>query len=165
MLPELNYIQVLRRAQFPFFILNSDELRFEDGLVFLNDKVVDDRNQTGSTLGQRRLQTPHKLYPIKKCVMEFVELIDSKKRHFIDNKGYYFTYNKTKIVSIKSYKIVKHISKGTFTTVFCQNINFFFAVPRFSRSSEWAQVIELDGLPWKLYSLSENYVEKYKRKI
>ena len=165
MLPELNFLQVLRRTKFPFFVLDSDEIRYEDGLVLLNEKVVDDRNQKGSTLGQRRLQTPHTLYPLKKCIPGFVELIDCKKRHFIDNRGAYFSYNKTKIVFVKSYRITKKISKGTFTVIFCQDVNFFFATPRYPHSSEWAQIIELDGLPWKLYSTSDNYMEKYKRKI
>ena len=165
MLPELNYIQVLRGAQFPFFILTSDEVRYEDGLLLYNEKVLDDRNQPGKTLGQRRLQTPHRLFPLKKCVRGFVELIDSNKRHFIDNKGFSFTYIKTKLVDVKSYEIIRKISKGTFTVIVCKDINFFFAIPAFPRSSEWAQIIELDNLPWKLYSTSDDYIEKHKRKI
>jgi len=165
MLPELDYKQVLRRAKFPFFILDSDEIRFEDGLILLNEKVVDDRNQKGSTLGQRRLQTPHTLYPIKKCITGFVELIDCKKRHFIDDRGACFTYIKTTLVNVKSYRILKKISRGHYTVIFCQGINYLFVTPRFPHSSEWAQIIELDGLPWKLYSTSEGYIEKRKRKI
>jgi hypothetical protein len=165
MLPELNYIQILRRTEFPFFVLSSKELRFEDGLVLLNEKVVDDRNQPGKTLGQRRLHSPHKLFPIRKCVKNFIELLDSKDKSFIDSRGNTFTYIKTKTVTVRSYEILKKISKETFTVIVCKNVNSFFAVPRFPRSAEWAQIIELDTLPWKLYSTSDDYIAVRKRMV
>lgn len=165
MLPELDYIKVLRRTQFPFFILNSNDVYYRDGLVTINEKVVDDRNQKGATLGARRLLTPHKKYLLKKCVLGFTELMDCKATHFIDNRGFYFTYVKTKLVSVVSYKITRKRFYDTYSTVFCKGINNFFVLPSLPRSSEWAQIIQLDGLPWRLYSTSEGYIEKYRRKI
>jgi len=165
MLPELDYIKILRRATFPFFVLGSSDVRYHDGLVTINEKVVDDRNQKGATLGQRRLLTPHKLYLIRKCVMEFPELIDSRCTRFIDKNGFYFSYVKTKIVNIVSYKIIHKTSHDIYSTVFCEGVNSLFALPRYPHSAEWAQIIQLDGLPWKLYSTSDSYIEKYKRKI
>lgn len=165
MLPELDYIKVLRRTQFPFYEISTDEVRYEDGLVFINEKVLDDRNQKGDTLGQRRLLSPHKLWPIRKRIANFVELIDCKHRHFIDNRGFYFTYNKTKLVNVVSHRILKIISRGNYSQLFCKDINFFFAVPSVSRAAEWAQVIHIDNLPWKLYSTSENRIKEHRRKI
>lgn len=165
MLPELDYKAVLRRAKFPFFLLPSDELRYEDGLVFLNSLVVDDRNQTGETLGQRRLLTPHELQPLKKCVNDIPGIIDCRHRHFIDNKGFYFTYIKTKFVDVISHKIKLKTSHGSYARIFCSGINFFFVTPVYPLTAEWAQIIYIDKLPWRLYNTSENFVESYKRKL
>jgi hypothetical protein len=165
MLPELDYLKVLRRTKFPFFILPSNEIRYEDGLVFLNTLVLDDRNQEGNTLGKRRLKTPHKLYKLKSRVANFKELIDCRKSHFIDNRGFYFTYVKTKFAVVKSQKIVKKTSYGSHTTIFCKNVNYFFVLPSFPRTAEWAQILYLDDLPWMIYSTSDSFVDQYKRKI
>ena len=43
--------------KFPIYVL-SEEPEEIDGLVIINDQVVDDKNMTGETLGMRRLQTP-----------------------------------------------------------------------------------------------------------
>lgn len=165
MLPELDYQRILRSAEFPIFALNTDEIYFHDGLVTANEKVIDDRNQKGETLGQRRLQTPHPLYRINKLITDFTQMLDCKSTHFIDNKGFYFSYIKTQWVKVVSYKISSKVTHGSYSTISCKDINFIFAVPRFPRNAEWAQVIQLDELPWKLCSTSESYVKEKRRMI
>jgi hypothetical protein len=54
MLPELNYKQVLRNIKFPVYTISSEEVRYEDGLLFIAGKIVDDRNESGDTIGKRR---------------------------------------------------------------------------------------------------------------
>ena len=49
---------------YPVYVLNSDNIWEQDGIVFIEDQVLDDLNQTGDTIGQRRLKTPLKnLFP------------------------------------------------------------------------------------------------------
>ena len=60
--------------KFPIYVL-SEEPEEIDGLVIINDQVVDDKNMTGETLGMRRLQTPMKsLYPLRYMVDDEVGL-------------------------------------------------------------------------------------------
>ena len=52
----------------------------QDGLLFLDDKILDDKNMKGDNLGIRRLQTPHKnLYPIKNQIDELIGIIKSNQ--------------------------------------------------------------------------------------
>jgi len=44
--------------KFPIWVINSDNVWEQDGIVFLDNTVLDDLNQKGDTIGKRRLQTP-----------------------------------------------------------------------------------------------------------
>ena len=48
------------KIKFPIWVINSDNIWEQDGIVFIDEKVLDDRNQKGDTIGKRRLQTPLK---------------------------------------------------------------------------------------------------------
>ena len=62
---------------------SSDNFYVRDGLVLLNEKVIDDRNQSGDTLGKRRLQTPHKLVRLSKAYEEFFSKSGVTFSHYI----------------------------------------------------------------------------------
>ena len=50
---------------FPIFVLHSDNVELLDGILWLDDQVLDDKNMKGRSLGIRRLQSPMKsLYPL-----------------------------------------------------------------------------------------------------
>lgn len=163
--PELDYIQICRKTLFPFYVLRSDNIYFEDGLLFLNGKIIDDRNQKGDTMGKRRLQTPHKLASLGKSIFDFIQLIDSKETKFVDSRGFCFYYVKTKLCEVISFQISKKLSKGTHTTLFLKGVNCPFSISYYPTGKDWGQVLMLDGLPWKLVSVSENKLNTYKRKI
>lgn len=56
----------ISRIKFPVYVLPSSNWQETDGLLFLDGKILDDRNMSGATLGIRRLQTPHKgVQPLK----------------------------------------------------------------------------------------------------
>ena len=85
----------IRLVTFPVYALPSGNWYGQDGLLFLDDKILDDKNMKGANLGIRRLQTPHKnLYPIKYKIHELIGIIKSGKKHFIDSKGRPFEYEK-----------------------------------------------------------------------
>ena len=48
------------KIKFPIWVLNSNNVWEQDGVVFIDNTVLDDLNQKGDTLGKRRLQTPLK---------------------------------------------------------------------------------------------------------
>ena len=57
------------------YVINSNNVWEQDGIVFIDNTVLDDLNQKGNTLGKRRLQTPLKnlfnlkfqCYILEKC--------------------------------------------------------------------------------------------------
>ena len=56
----------INKIRFPVYELPSGNWDRRDGLLFLDNQIVDDTNQQGDSLGVRRLKTPHKnLLPLK----------------------------------------------------------------------------------------------------
>ena len=43
---------------FPCFVIHSDNVELIDGILWLDDQVLDDKNMSGHTLGIRRIQSP-----------------------------------------------------------------------------------------------------------
>ena len=43
---------------FPVFTIHTDDVVLSDGLLWIENKVLDDTNMKGETLGMRRLQSP-----------------------------------------------------------------------------------------------------------
>ena len=43
---------------FPVFVVHTDNVELIDGILWIDNQVLDDRNMKGKTLGQRRLQSP-----------------------------------------------------------------------------------------------------------
>ena len=78
MLPSLRFRQVVNLT-YPVFILNTEEVSYRDGLLFANDLVIDDKNQEAPTLGQRRLLTTHKLYPLRRTLVDFSAVIEVER--------------------------------------------------------------------------------------
>lgn len=164
MLQLLTYKKVLK-LDFPVYKFPSEDYYFRDGLLIVNDKVVDDRNQAGKTLGQRRLQTPHKLARLAGAYQEFIDLVRDNPPVMIDSSGRLFKYNKTQFETVRSYKIKKKELRETHTRVWLHSVNFCFIVSSPPSGKEWAQVLTLNNRPWLLYSFSEERQKEFKRKI
>jgi hypothetical protein len=84
----------LGSIQFPIFALPSSNWEEQDGLLYIDNRVVDDRNMSGKTLGRRRLQTPIKdLLPLRGSIAAPVSLIrQTRIKTFIDSAGTPFIY-------------------------------------------------------------------------
>ena len=55
---------------FPVFVLHTDNIELIDGILWIDNQVLDDKNMLGTTLGMRRLQSPMKsLYPLKYIII------------------------------------------------------------------------------------------------
>lgn len=161
----INY-KNLKEIKFPIFPLPSDNIEEMDGLVFEGGFVVDDRNQEGDTLGKRRLQSPHTMLPLRRCYNEVAGLMRSKHKIFIDSAGRLFEYQKTKMMDVKSHKILKVLPKETYTVVKLSNVNNPIIVGRPpSPGLEWASVLYLNRFPWLIYEFTEEREKTKKRKI
>ena len=59
------------RLKFPVFPVHTDEVLLADGILWIENQVLDDTNMKGKTLGMRRLQSPmNSMYPIKYMLKE-----------------------------------------------------------------------------------------------
>ena len=152
---------------FPVYVLNSDNVWAQDGIVFIDEKVLDDLNQTGDTIGQRRLKTPLKnLFPLKFQIADIVGLIKHRGKNYIDSTGKYYHYEKTTFTKLVCHKIRKVEDNEESSTVWLKDIHFSFTEKRPPKSTEsWAQVLYLNGLPWKIYNFLEQEQKQTRRKI
>lgn len=152
---------------FPIFVIHSDNIDYLDGILWLDDQVLDDKNMKGRNLGIRRLQSPMKsLYPLKYMIQDEVSLMKHRAKTFIDSTGRVFHYEKTEKVDIIYHKIVKREKKTLATVIWCKDCPFPFdekSPPK--EEFSWAGVIYRSGIPWKVYEYSETYKKKTWRKI
>ena len=163
----VTYKEVRKNVNFPAFILPSDNWDVVDGLVLVDNILVDDRNMPGDTLGVRRMQTPipDKL-PLKKAVETPLGLIKSGKKHFIDNEGKLFTYEKTRMCKLKYYKIKKIVNKHNASLLWVYTVKTPFTIPRPPEPSfKWVGILEYRGSPWMLYEYSYERKKDTRRKI
>ena len=59
----------IKKVSFPIFILPSENWYEKDGLLYIDNRLIDDRNMPGDTLGKRRIQTPFRnLLPLRKSL-------------------------------------------------------------------------------------------------
>ena len=152
---------------FPVFLLDSENWEESDGLLFLNNKVLDDTNQSGKTLGARRVQTPHRnLHILKYMITSPNGLLKQKTKYFIDNSGRPFIYEKTTMLPLKYLKISKVELKDSATLIRVKGHNSPFTVPRPPEVGyTWAGILHVQGLPWMLYEYSETKLKDTRRKV
>ena len=155
------------RISFPIFKLPSDNWSEQDGLVYLDGALLDDRNMVGETLGIRRLQTPFKeLLELKKSVLDVIGLIKQPPSAYIDNSGSLFTYEKTIFAALKFHKIRKIERKEVASILWLKDINFPFKQRRPPLpENTWAGVLYVQGIPWLIYEFSDIKKSDTRRKI
>ena len=157
----------LPKLTFPCFLLDSGNWDMADGLLFIDGELLDDKNQSGKTLGARRVQTPHKnLHILKRMVSNRTGLVKQRTKYFIDNAGHPFIYEKTLMLPLKYLKINKVVKKDTAALIWVKGHNFPFTVPRPTETGyTWAGLLHVKGLPWMLYEYSEKKLKDTRRKV
>ena len=156
----------LKNIQFPVYLLPHENWSFSDGLMFLEGKVVDDRNQEADTIGRRRLFTPHDIFPLKNSVDSIQGLLKQTVKTFIDTSGRPFIYEKTKRCDLKYFNIKKKELRDTYTLLWLHGVNTPFSVPRPPEPGIFfAGVLLLHGLPWILYEYSEHPKKTTRRRV
>jgi len=152
---------------FPIFKLPSDNWSEQDGLVYLDGQLLDDRNMEGETLGLRRLQSPFRDFmEIQKSLVDIVGLLKQPPASYIDNKGRLFTYQKTFFAQVKYYKIKRIEGREIASILWLRGINFPFRLPRPPLpENTWAGVLHVQGIPWIIYEFAESKKDATRRKI
>lgn len=155
------------RINYPVFMLKSGDWELHDGLLFIGEQIVDDRNMEGASLGIRRMQTPHKnLYPLKKMVSSYNGILKQKSKYFIDSAGQPFSYEKTIYAQLKYLRIKRVEQKEVATLIWFREHNAPFTVPRPPEDGYiWAGVLHLHGLPWVLYEYSQEKLKDTRKKV
>mgnify|MGYP001165121453 FL=1 len=149
------------------YILGSSNWEEQDGLLFVENRVVDDKNMPGKSLGIRRLQTPFKdLYPLRSSIENLLGIIKQSQTSFIDTDGTPFTYEKTESCSLRYYKIRKIERKDIASVLWLKDINFPFKIPRPpSEELTWTGVLHKNNIPWMIYEYSEHKKSDTRRKV
>ena len=157
----------LNEIRWPIYVLHSDEIEEQDGLLFCDTQIVDDKNMTGDSLGLRRLQTPHKnLYRLKVMIETFTDFVHHKGQFYIDSNGKFFRWVKKQSCSVISHKIIKTEKRDIATLVWCKDIPFPFVIKRPpSALMKYASILYMNKKPAILYSLSETKQKDTWRKI
>ena len=157
----------IKKVRFPVYKINSFNWERSDGLLFLDDVIVDDKNMPGNTLGVRRLQTPFKnLYPLNKQLNTFNGILKQKEKTFIDSNGTPFIYEKTMLCKLDYYRIKEVETKEVGSLLWCKGINSPFTIPRPPEDGMlWAGILHFHGLPWVLYEYSEEKLKTTRRKV
>ena len=162
----ISYRNILK-VRFPVYQLNSGNWERQDGLLFIEGSIVDDKNMPGDTLGIRRLQTPHKnLYELRSQIDTLRGILKSTDSHFIDSNGMPFIYEKSKFCKLKYYKIKRVIRKEDCSLLVLANVKQHFVVPRPpSDDVLYAGLLHYGDLPWILYNYAEERPLDTRRKV
>ena len=85
----------LSDIRFPVYVVHTDEVATRDGLLWCDGKIVDDKNTSGNSIGERRLKTPQQnLYDLKYQIDTFGDMIKHRGRFYVDTNGKFFIYEK-----------------------------------------------------------------------
>lgn len=157
----------ISKVKFPVYILDSSNWHEQDGLLFIDNRLLDDKNMPGNTLGKRRLQTPFReLHPLKASLGSLLGIIKQTKKTFIDTEGTPFIYEKTENCSLKYYKIRKIEQKESASVLWVKGLSFPFKIPRPPINGlQWAGILHRKGIPWMLYEYSDCKKSDTRRKV
>ena len=157
----------ISKVKFPVYAMPSGNWYRQDGLLFLDEKILDDKNMEGDTLGIRRLQTPHKnLQELHHQLDNFRGILKSKSKHFVDSYGIPFIYEKSQFCRLKYYRIKRIVNKTSNSLLYLEGIKNPFVIPRPPANEiMYAGVLHYGNLPWVLYDYSETKLKDTRRKV
>ena len=159
----LNYDGIV----FPVFTVHTDDVDRSDGMLWVENQVLDDRNMSGNTLGLRRLQSPmSSMYPLKYMIRDIPSLLMHKGKHYIDSEGKFFTKEKTTRVALKYHKILRVDSKDIVSVLWVKDCPFPFTLDRpLPKEMTWAGILYRKSTPWLLYNIASEKLKDTWRKI
>ena len=67
--------KTINKIKFPVFQLPNSNWSTQDGLMFIDREIVDDKNMRGETLGLRRIQSPFTMMKLNRSVNNIIGII------------------------------------------------------------------------------------------
>lgn len=151
-------IKDFKKLQFPLYTIPNDNWDINDGVVFVNNRVVDDLNWPGKSIGVRRLQAKWPdMWKLKKPLFYINDVLKTKKKFFISSGGEPFTYNKTGFQKVKYHQVRKFELRDTYTSVYVHGISIPLNIPRPPadfRFVSWARVLYYNDFPWMVFDFA-----------
>jgi hypothetical protein len=159
--------QDFHNLKFPVYPLPSDDWYIQDGVLFLQEQVLDERNMPGKTLGVRRLQCMRKdLLPLKKALLTLPDFIQAKTKFFIDSNGKPFIYEKTYSSKLVSHRIKRIDKKEVASLLWLNDWPAPFTLERPPAGDpEFVRFLHLNGAPWIIYDYVRNPTKTTYRRV
>ena len=157
----------VQHVTFPVYQIPSNNWTYSDGLLFVDDLLVDDTNQPGETLGLRRLQTPFRdIMRLNRALINHVGVIKQTNKTFIDSRGMPFIYEKTQFCKLKYYKIRRVEHREVASLLWVHKVTIPFTIPRPPyEGRSWAGILHQGDAPWMLYEYAEEKLKDTRRKV
>lgn len=160
----------LKKVTFPVYIVPKGNWSKVDGLLLLDDRIMDDTNMPGSSMGIRRMQTHtalKDLVPVKKAIVNYAGIFkNSANNSYIDSTGIPFVYTRTRFSKLKSYKIRKIERKEVASVLWVNGLDAPFTLIRPPESGmAWVSILHLGSFPWVVYGFSEERLPDARKKI
>lgn len=163
----------LKTINYPVFYLPSVPF-VEEGISYINDKIVDDKTLKQRTLGARRLELKMQeksLHPLSKALFYYKDILKFssmfKSSVFIDSLGNVFVYERSRFVPLICRKITKVLHLATGGAVLevdnesCRYKVLFAPKPL----EKYAGFLVMSPKVYTLYGLYEEEFKTTKRKI
>ena len=151
---------------FPVYKLDPElYLHEEDGVLWADGKVLDNKNVDHVSLGMRRLKSPlRNLYPLKRGIHTLEELLRTKRfSKFIDRYGKIGTYQRSIRMPYKCHKIRKVVLKDTYCLVRVKGVNIPFQERR-DPAAIYAGILYKNGSPWlALNYFNESFKDTWRK--
>lgn len=119
----------LKNIKFPVYPLPKHIVPHKEGgiiSVLNSNKIIDDKNISGDSLGTRRLQIDKKLlYPLSRAILNISNFLLYTKIYslFIDSSGKLFKYEKRANVPLIYKKIINKIPYSSGTILIIEGIH------------------------------------------
>lgn len=147
----------VKNIRYPVYSLPSSDWYRQDGMLFINNgKVLDDKNMPGSSLGIRRIQCGRTdLQSLRRAYPDFLSMLQSKGKIFIDSNGVPFIYERTINAPLIHHRIKRMEQKEDVTVIQLERVTSFFSVPRPPYGdARYARVLYFRGYPWLIYDFT-----------
>lgn len=153
--------------KFPVYPLPSEDWWVQDGVLFLQDQVIDERNMPGKTLGVRRLQCGRKdLLPLPKAILSLPDLIQARTKTFIDSSGRPFIYVKAHNSKLVTHRIKRIDKKEVASLLWLNDWPSPFTLERPPAGApEFVRMLHYKGTPWIIYDYVRQPVKDTYRRV
>ena len=155
------------KIKFPLFTVHTDDIMFIDGILWIENQVLDDTNMSGETLGLRRLQSPMtSIYPLKSMITDVRSYLQHQGKYYIDTTGRFVRKVKTVKAELKYHKIIKIEQKDVVSVLWVKGCNYPFTLQRpLALSETWVGLLYRGRMPWLVYDTATEKKKDSWRKI